>query len=76
MMVLALLAALAAVLWLELPSIVQAGSRRLVAVYLLLLFLAAAIGFVLVLPGRTPTLTDVTNAVFAPWRSWMTPPSR
>ncbi|GAB6877368.1 hypothetical protein [Thermaerobacter litoralis] len=70
----ALVAALAVVLWLELPPVWRLGSRRLVVVYLLLLATAGLLGFLQVMALRTPTLTDLLNGLLAPARWWMTPP--
>ena len=55
------------------PHILGLRSRRLVVVYLLLMVTAAGLGLLHVLQWRGSTLTDATNAIFMPWRLWMTP---
>ncbi|QIA26145.1 hypothetical protein DYI95_000080 [Thermaerobacter sp. PB12/4term] len=73
MQILLMLAVVTVILGIELPPLLRQGSRRLAMVYLILMALATGIGVLQGLHWRGPTLVDLLNALFTPWRLWMTP---
>ncbi|EKP94751.1 hypothetical protein [Thermaerobacter subterraneus] len=73
MQVLLMLALVTVLLGIELPPLLRQGSRRLVAVYLVFMSLATGIGVLQGLHWQGPTLVDLLNTLFTPWRLWMTP---